>query len=103
MYAVVETGGKQYKVNAGQVIEVESLAANKGDKIELDRVLVVGDGEDVRVGTPLVEGAKVTATVLKQKKGRKVVVFRYVPKQRFRRKKGHRQDLTQLKIDEIVI
>ena len=103
MYAIVETGGKQYKVNAGQVIEVERLAAQVGDKVKLDRVLMVGDGEDVRVGAPLVEGATVVATVMRQKKGRKVLVFRYVPKQRFRRKKGHRQDLTQLKIEEIIV
>ena len=103
MYAVVETGGKQYKVNVGQVIQIEKLPAEAGDLVELDRVLMVSDGENVQVGTPLVEGAKVSAKVLDQVKGRKAVIFKYIPKQRYRRKKGHRQQLTKLRIEEIIV
>ena len=101
MYAIVETGGKQYKVNVGQVIAVEKLAAEEGAIVELDRVLMVGEGEDVRVGTPLVEGAKVSAKVLGTEQGRKVIIFKYKAKERYRRKKGHRQLQTRLQIEEI--
>ncbi|MCD6519798.1 MAG: 50S ribosomal protein L21 [Anaerolineae bacterium] len=101
MYAIIETGGKQYKVAVGQLLDVERLEANVGDTIELDRVLMVADGEDVRVGQPVVEGAKVRATVVEHGKGRKVIVFKYRPKQRYRRKKGHRQEYTRLRIEEI--
>lgn len=102
VYAIVETGGKQYKVNVGQVIQVEKLAAEEGETVHLDRVLAVGEGDDVRVGTPLVEGAKVAATVLGHGRKRKLVVFKYIPKERYRRKKGHRQDYTRLRIEEII-
>ena len=101
MYAVVETGGKQYKVKAGQTVDVERLEANVGDTIELDRVLMLSDGDNVRIGQSLVEGAKVSATVVEHGRGRKVIIFKYRPKQRYRRKKGHRQDYTRLRIDEI--
>jgi len=101
MYAIIETGGKQYKVAVGQLLDVERLEANVGDTIELDRVLMVADGEEVRVGQPVVEGAKVRATVVEHGKGRKVIVFKYRPKQRYRRKKGHRQEYTRLRIEEI--
>lgn len=102
MYAVVETGGKQYKVTAGETIEVEKLPLKVGQKVELDKVLLVGDGNTVRVGNPTVEGAKVMATVAGQGKGRKVIVFKYKPKNRYRRKSGHRQAYTRLRIDKIV-
>ena len=101
MYAVVETGGKQYKVAEGQTVQVERLEANIGDTIELDRVLMVADGENVQVGQPTLEGARVAATVVEQGKGDKVVVFKYRPKQRYRVKRGHRQLYTRLHIDEI--
>ncbi len=101
MYAVVETGGKQYKVSVGQVITVEKLVAEKGATVELERVLMVGEGEDVRVGTPVVEGAKVSAKVLGHEQGDKVIIFKYKPKERYRRKKGHRQLLTRLEIEDI--
>ena len=91
MYAVVEMGGKQYKVSAGDNVDVEKLPFQVGEKIELDRVLLMADGEEVRVGQPTVEGAKVLATVTDQAKDRKVIVFKYKPKERYRRKKGHRQ------------
>ena len=103
MYAVVETGGKQYKVRAGEMVDVDKLSLDVGDKIELDRVLLVTSGEDVRVGQPIVEGAKVLATVADHVKGPKVTVFKYRPRERYRRKKGHRQNYTRLTIDEIVM
>ena len=102
MYAVVETGGKQYKVSEGQTIEVEKLPYEVGETIRLDRVLLVAkDGAEVRVGQPTVEGAAVSATVLDHKRGRKIIVFKYRPKVRYRRKQGHRQTYTHLRIDEI--
>ncbi len=102
MYAVVEAGGKQYKVSVGQVIDVEKLAAQEGERVELNRVLMVGQGEQIRVGTPWVEGAKVFATVMGHDRARKVLAFRYMPKERLRRIRGHRQSFTRLKIEEIV-
>ena len=102
MYAVVETGGKQYKVSAGETIEVEKLPLRVGQQVELDRVLLVSD-EKVRVGNPTIEGAKVMATVAGQGKGKKVIVFKYKPRNRYRRKAGHRQAYTRLRIDKIII
>jgi large subunit ribosomal protein L21 len=101
MYAVVETGGKQYKVMVGQTVDVERLEANVGDRVELDRVLMVSDGEAVHVGRPVVENARIAATVVEHGRGKKVIVFKYRAKQRFRRKKGHRQNYTRLRIEEI--
>ena len=103
MFAIVETGGKQYKVKAGDVIEVELLPVARGDTIELGRVLLVADGDEVKVGTPVVTGASVKATVLQETKGRKEIVFMYRPKKRIRQKTGHRQKYTQLRVDEIVL
>jgi large subunit ribosomal protein L21 len=102
MYAVVETGGKQYKVSAGETIEVEKLPLKVGQQIELDRVLLLSD-EKVWVGDPTVEGAKVMATVVGQGKGKKVIVFKYKPRNRYRRKAGHRQTYTRLRIDKIIV
>jgi large subunit ribosomal protein L21 len=101
MYAVVETGGKQYRVSPGDWLEVEKLAGEVGDAITLDRVLLVHDGAEVHIGQPLVNGAAVKATIKAQHKGPKVIVFKYRPKQRYRRKRGHRQLLTRLYIDSI--
>jgi large subunit ribosomal protein L21 len=101
MYAVVETGGKQYRVKVGQTVEVERLAANVGDTIELGRVLLVSDEETTHVGRPVVEGAKVAATVVEHGRGPKVIIFKYRAKQHYRRKNGHRQDFTRLRIDDI--
>jgi large subunit ribosomal protein L21 len=103
VYAVVETGGKQYKVSAGEMVEVDKLSLEVGDRVELDRVLLVADGEDVRVGQPTIEGAKVLATVADHVKGPKIIVFKHRPRQRYRRKKGHRQPYTQLRIEQIVV
>jgi large subunit ribosomal protein L21 len=102
VYAVIQTGGKQYKVSTGQLLDVELLPEAAGEQIELDQVLMVVDGEDVTVGTPLVDGATVKATVADQVKGDKVRIFKYSGK-RYRRRLGHRQPYTRLRIDEIVL
>lgn len=102
-YAIVEDGGKQYKAVEGGVIDVDRFDVEIGEQVDLERVLLVADGDQVAIGTPLVQGAKVQATVLDQVKGPKVVVFKYKPKKRYRVKKGHRQQYTRLKIDSIVL
>jgi len=102
IYAVVETGGKQYKVSPGQIIEVEKLSAS-GDTVELDKVYLVADGDKVTVGNPTVPGAKVIANVVGNGKGDKVTVYKFKAKVRYRRKKGHRQPYTKLAIKEIVV
>ncbi len=101
MYAIVETGGKQYKVRVGQTLDVELLDANAGDTVELGRVLVVSGDEGVQVGTPVLESAKVSATVVDHVRGPKLTIFHYRPKQRYRVKTGHRQDYTRVKIEAI--
>jgi large subunit ribosomal protein L21 len=101
MYAVVESGGKQYKVEVGQTIDVERLSAGVGDVVELDRVFMVADGDSIQIGHPVVDSASVSATVMEHGRGPKLIVFRYLPKERYRRKKGHRQEYTRLRIDEI--
>ncbi len=101
MYAIFETGGRQYRVSPGETIQVEKLNVPVGETITFDRVLLVADGENIRVGQPVVEGATIRAHVLGQRKYRKVIVFRYKPKQRYRRKKGHRQPYTLLRIEAI--
>ena len=101
MYAVIESGGKQYRVEEGATLKVESLEAEPGAPVTLDRVLLVADGSQVTIGAPLVSGASVMATVVGHGRGRKVVVFKYKPKAHYRRKRGHRQNFTQLRIDKI--
>jgi large subunit ribosomal protein L21 len=101
-YAIVETGGKQYRVEPGKSITVEKIAADEGATVELDRVLLVSDGATTTIGTPLVEGAKVVAEVAQQAKGEKLIIFKYKPKVRYSVKTGHRQRLTKLAIKEIV-
>jgi large subunit ribosomal protein L21 len=100
-YAIVEDGGKQYKAVEGQTIEVDHFDSAIGDQLDLERVLLLVDEENIQVGTPLVEGVKVQATVVSQVKGPKVVVFKYKPKKRYRVKTGHRQKYTRLQIDSI--
>jgi large subunit ribosomal protein L21 len=100
-YAIVEDGGKQYKAVEGGLIDVDHFPAEIGDQIDLEHVLLVADEEDVSIGTPLVAGSKVQATVVDHVKGPKVVVFKYKPKKRYRVKTGHRQKYTRLKIDSI--
>ncbi len=102
IYAIIETGGKQYRVNPGQTIDVERLDVAEGNTVELDRVLLIADGERVVVGTPTVDGAKVVATAQGEGKGKKIIVFKYKPKVRYRKKTGHRQLYTRLVIDKIV-
>jgi large subunit ribosomal protein L21 len=104
MYAIVETGGKQYRVEPGDTVAVERLAGEPGDTLDLDRVLLVGGADDAaRVGAPGVAGAVVRAEVLGQIRGEKIIVFRYKSKVRYRRKTGHRQSLTRLRITDIVL
>ena len=103
MYAVIETGGKQYRVEVGTELEVELLEVNPGDAITLDRVLLVADGDTAAIGRPLVENASVAAQVLRQARGEKLINFKYGPKTRRRVKKGHRQELTVLRISDIVL
>ena len=100
MYAIIETGGKQIKVEAGQEIYVEKLNGEAGDVITFDKVLFVG-GDDTKVGVPFVEGATVTAKVEKQGKQKKITVFKYKAKKNYRKKQGHRQPYTKLTVDAI--
>ena len=102
IYAIIETGGKQYKVTPGQIVDVERLDVAEGNIVDLDRVLLIADGDRVIVGTPTVDGAKVVATSQGEGKGKKIIVFRYKPKTRYRKKTGHRQLYTRLAIDKIV-
>ena len=101
MYAIIETGGKQYKVQEGDIINVEKLAVAEGESVTLDQVLLVAKDGDVKVGTPTVAGASVVAKVVEHGKGDKVIAFRYKPKKHVRVKKGHRQPYTKLAIEKI--
>jgi large subunit ribosomal protein L21 len=101
MFAVVETGGKQHRATPGGFIEVEKLAAEVGQQVTLDRVLLIADGDNVTVGRPTIAGATVAATVVRQARRRKVIFFHYVPKKRQRKKVGHRQPFTVLRIQAI--
>ena len=100
MYAIVETGGKQVKVEVGQAIYVEKLEVAEGETYTFDKVLMVA-GDDLKIGQPYVEGANVTAVVEKQGKGKKIIVFKYKAKKKYRNKKGHRQAYTKLTVKEI--
>lgn len=103
MQAVIRTGGKQYSVSAGDVIEVEKLAGEPGDEIELNEVLMVSpDKGDAQVGTPVIEGAVVKAKIIGEKKGKKIVVFKFKRRKDYRNKNGHRQRYTTLEITDIV-
>lgn len=102
MFAVIRTGGKQYTVHEGDTLDVELLQAEPGEQVQLDDVLMVGEGEAITIGKPLVPGAKVVANVVSHGKGEKIIVFKYKPKTRYRRKTGHRQRFTRLAIREIV-
>src|ERR1044071_2258609 len=104
MYAIVETGGKQYRVKPGDTVAVERLTGEPGETLDLERVLLVGDNGDApRVGTPGVSGAVVRAEVVEHIRGDKIIVFRYKSKVRYRRKTGHRQALTRLRITDILL
>ena len=100
MYAIIETGGKQYKVSEGDVVYIEKLAAAEGDAVKFDKVLAVG-GDNAVIGTPVVSGASVDAKVLAQGKGKKIIVFKYKPKKGSKTKQGHRQPFTKVQIEKI--
>lgn len=102
-YAIIESGGKQYKAVEGETIEVDLVTEETGKQIEIGQVLLISDGDNILVGTPTVAGAKVTATVVDDTQGPKIVVFKYKPKIRYRVRTGHRQKLTRLMIDSILI
>ena len=102
MYAIIETGGKQYKVSPGQTVDVERLGTTDGSSVDLDKVLLISDGDKTIVGNPVIEGAKVVATSQGEGKGKKVIVFKYKPKVRYSKKTGHRQCYTRLTVNEIV-
>jgi len=101
MYAVIETGGKQYRVSPGQTVEVELLPAEPGATVTLERVLMVSNDGDTQVGAPVVAGASVVATVIGEGRGKKIIVFRYKSKKRYRKTTGHRQDYTYITVTDI--
>lgn len=103
MYAIIETGGKQYRVQEGDEISVEKLGAEAGEEVVFDKVLVAGEGADVKIGAPYVEGASVKSTVVENGKGQKVIIYKYKSKKDYRKKQGHRQPYTTVKIDSIVL
>lgn len=101
MYAVIATGGKQYRVNEGDILRIEKIAGDVGDAVSIDRVLMVAEGDSVTIGTPVVDNAVVKASIVEQAKAKKVLVFKYKRRKRFRRKQGHRQPFTAIKIENI--
>ncbi|MFW5992434.1 MAG: 50S ribosomal protein L21 [Halanaerobiaceae bacterium] len=101
MYAVIKTGGKQYRVEEGRFIKVEKLTVEEGDTVEFDKVLTVVDEDGPKFGRPFLEGARVTGTVLEQGKNKKIIVFKYRRKKRYRKKTGHRQPYTKVLIESI--
>ncbi len=101
MYAVVTTGGKQYRVEAGSELVIERLAEEAGASVTFDRVLLIGDGEAITIGTPTVDGASVSGTVLREELGPKLIIFKFKQKATYRRTRGHRQHLVRVRIDEI--
>ena len=103
LYAIIRTGGKQLRVEPGQTVRVEKLSAGKGEAVEFTEVLLVGGEGEPRIGRPFVEGAKVSGTVVGAGKARKILVFRYKPKKNVRRRKGHRQPFTAVRIDAIQV
>lgn len=100
MYAIIRTGGKQYRVNEGDIIAVEKLEAEEGATVDFEDVLLIG-GDETKVGTPTVSGAKVSAKVLAQTRDRKVIVYKYKPKKGYHKKNGHRQQITKVQIEKI--
>ena len=102
MFAVIKSGGRQYKVSVGQTLEVNRLPVEDGAQVRFDEVLLISDANTTMIGAPFVENAQVLATAVQQTRGKKLIVFRYKPKKRFRHRRGHRQELTVLSIDDIV-
>lgn len=103
MYAIISSGGKQYKVEQGDILRVEKLEAAVGSEIVLDRVLMVADDDDIKIGQPVLEGVAVNGTVVEQGKARKILVFKYKRRKRFQKKQGHRQQFTAIKINSITL
>ncbi len=102
MYAVIATGGKQYKVSEGDILRVEKIAGDVGQSVSLDKVLMLANGEDIQIGKPVIENAAVNASIVEQGKNKKVLVFKYKRRKRYRRTQGHRQMFTAIKIENIV-
>jgi large subunit ribosomal protein L21 len=102
MYAIVKCGGRQYRAEEGHSFAVEKLAYEVGEQIELNDVLLLADGDDVQIGQPTLEGVSVKATVVDQFRGKKILVWKYRPRKRYRRRQGHRQSYTRLRVDEVV-
>ena len=101
MYAIVNSGGKQYKVKEGDILKVEKLAGEVGDNVSFDKILMFSDDENVNIGTPLLEDVTVNGHIVEQGKAKKIIVFKYKRRKRYRRKQGHRQQFTAVKIDSI--
>ncbi|MEA2786990.1 MAG: large subunit ribosomal protein [Candidatus Eremiobacteraeota bacterium] len=103
MYAIVETGGKQFRVSEGDVIRTDLIETEVGSSVTFDRIVLASNGDDVSIGSPLVSGATVTGTVLRQAKDKKILVFRYKSKKRVRKLNGHRQRFAEIRIDKIAL
>jgi large subunit ribosomal protein L21 len=103
MYAVIKTGGKQYRVNPGEEVKIEKLAGEVGDPVDFGHILLAADGENVKVGNPFLEDVKVTGRITRQGKSKKVIVFKYKRRKGYRKKVGHRQPFTQIRIEGISI
>ncbi len=101
MYAIIETGGKQYRVSEGDTLYIEKLPAQADETVEIDRVLALVDGDSVKIGSPLVDGAMVVLKVVRHGRGKKIIVFKYKAKKNYRRKQGHRQAFTQVTVEKI--
>jgi large subunit ribosomal protein L21 len=101
LYAIIETGGKQYRVQEGEILNIEKLSVEAGEKVEVDKVLAVVNGDEIKVGSPLVQGAKVILRVLRQARSKKIIVFKYKAKKNYRRKQGHRQPFSQVIVEKI--
>lgn len=101
MYAIVECGGRQYRAEEGHTFSVEKLPYEVGEQIDLDNVLLISDGDNITVGQPTISGAQVKATITEQYRGKKIFVWKYKPKKRYRRRQGHRQSYTRLRIDSV--
>jgi len=101
MYAVVNTGGKQYKVQKGETLRIEKIPGEVGSSVTFDKVLMVADGENIRVGQPVLENVAVQAQIVEQDKAKKILIFKYKRRKRYRRKNGHRQPFTAIRIDGI--
>lgn len=102
MYAIIESGGKQYRVEPGTVVALERIPGEVGARVELDRVLLVSDGTTVKIGKPVVSGARVVSEIVAQSRGKKIDVFKFKRRKKYRRKTGHRQELTKVRIAEIL-